>query len=117
IVTTSKLLTTGVDVKNVKNVVIFRNVGSMVEFKQIIGRGTRVYEHMDKGREKLGFYILEYANYSTQLFNDPEWDDEAQEFIDEGAIVVDETESGNVESSDAEDSTPVEVSDIEKKEK
>jgi type I restriction enzyme, R subunit len=117
IVTTSKLLTTGVDVKNVKNVVIFRNVGSMVEFKQIIGRGTRVYEHMDKGREKLGFYILEYANYSTQLFNDPEWDDEAQEFIDEGAIVVDETESGDAGDSDAVDRTPVEVSDIEKKEK
>lgn len=90
IVTTSKLLTTGVDVKNVRNVVIFRNVGSMVEFKQIIGRGTRTYEHEDKRKEKLGFYILEYANYSTQLFNDPDWDDEPVDFINEGAIVVDE---------------------------
>jgi len=90
IVTTSKLLTTGVDVKNVKNVVIFRNIGSMVEFKQIIGRGTRTYEPMDKRKEKLGFFILEYANYSTQLFNDPDWDDEPQDFINEGAIVVDE---------------------------
>ena len=90
IVTTSKLLTTGVDVKNVKNVVIFRNIGSMVEFKQIIGRGTRTYEPLDKRKEKLGFFILEYANYSTQLFNDPDWDDEPQDFINDGAIVVDE---------------------------
>lgn len=100
IVTTSKLLTTGVDVKNIKNVVIFRNVGSMVEFKQIIGRGTRTYEPHDRAKEKLGFFILEYANYSTQLFNDPEWDDEAQDFVDEGAIVVDETE-GEIDISHA----------------
>ncbi len=99
IVTTSKLLTTGIDVKNVKNVVLFRNIASMVEFKQIIGRGTRTYEPLDKSREKLGFYILEYANYSTQLFNDPEWDDEPQEFIDDGVIVVDEEE--NIESPEA----------------
>lgn len=90
IVTTSKLLTTGVDVKNIKNVVIFRNIGSMVEFKQIIGRGTRTYEPQDRAKEKLGFFILEYANYSTQLFNDPEWDDEPQEFINDGTIVVDD---------------------------
>ena len=92
IVTTSKLLTTGVDVKNVKNIVIFRNVGSMVEFKQIIGRGTRTYEPADSRKEKLGFFILEYANYSTQLFNDPAWDDEAQDFQDDGVIIVDEEE-------------------------
>lgn len=90
IVTTSKLLTTGVDVKNIKNIVIFRNIGSMVEFKQIIGRGTRTYEPQDRAKEKLGFFILEYANYSTQLFNDPEWDDEPQEFINDGTIVVDD---------------------------
>jgi type I restriction enzyme, R subunit len=90
IVTTSKLLTTGVDVKNIKNVVIFRNIGSMVEFKQIIGRGTRTYEPRNIDNEKLGFFILEYANYSTQLFSDPEWDDEPQEFIDEGTIVIDD---------------------------
>lgn len=109
VVTTSKLLTTGVDVKNVKNVVIFRNIGSMVEFKQIIGRGTRTYEPLDKRKEKLGFYILEYANYSTQLFNDPAWDDEPQGFINEGAIVVDEeTEAPPPkESNPAEKEVPV----------
>ncbi|MCY4644226.1 MAG: DEAD/DEAH box helicase family protein [Bacteriovoracales bacterium] len=91
IVTTSKLLTTGIDVKNVKNIVIFRNVGSMVEFKQIIGRGTRTYEAKDAHREKLGFFILEYANYSTHLFNDPEWDDDPLDIEDDGTIEVDDT--------------------------
>lgn len=109
IVTTSKLLTTGVDVKNIKNVVIFRNVGSMVEFKQIIGRGTRTYEPQDRAKEKLGFFILEYANYSTQLFNDPEWDDEAQDYINEGTIVVDETEEGETDLT----SSPVPVTEKE----
>lgn len=88
IVTTSKLLTTGVDVQTVKNVVIFRNIGSIVEFKQIIGRGTRVYPHPDKRKEKLGFFILEYANHSTALFNDPEWDDNPVAVIDEGNIEI-----------------------------
>lgn len=115
IVTTSKLLTTGVDVKNVKNVVIFRNIGSMVEFKQIIGRGTRTYEPLDRSREKLGFYILEYANYSTQLFNDPEWDDEAQDFIDEGAIVVDEDE--NIDESSDKDTEVTPVAPVSEEEK
>jgi type I restriction enzyme R subunit len=93
IVTTSKLLTTGVDVSNIKNIVLFRNVGSMVEFKQIIGRGTRVYETGDERTQKLGFYILEYANYSTQLFNDPEWDDNPEDFIDEGPLIVEDEDS------------------------
>ena len=94
IVTTSKLLTTGVDVRTVKNVVIFRNVGSIVEFKQIIGRGTRVYPHPDKRKEKLGFYILEYANHSTALFSDPDWDDNPVEVIDEGKIEIDPNAKG-----------------------
>jgi type I restriction enzyme R subunit len=119
VVTTSKLLTTGVDVKTVKNIVIFRNIGSMVEFKQIIGRGTRTYDHIDPTRQKLGFFILEYANYSTQLFNDPDWDDEPQEFVNEGAIMVDDTldaddddeqshqETNEVPVAEAEDETHV----------
>ncbi|MBK7960664.1 MAG: hypothetical protein IPK04_05285 [Bdellovibrionales bacterium] len=99
VVTTSKLLTTGVDVQSIKNVVVFRNVGSIVEFKQIIGRGTRVYPHPNKAKEKLGFFILEYANHSTQLFYDPQWDDEAVEVIDEGGIDVSEPP---INSTDAE---------------
>ncbi len=93
VVTTSKLLTTGVDVKTLKNVVLFRNIGSMVEFKQIIGRGTRIYDHQNKFKEKLGFYILEYSNYSTQLFEDPEWDDDPENFIFEGTLNIDEDAS------------------------
>lgn len=95
VVTTSKLLTTGIDVKTVKNIVLFRNIGSMVEFKQIIGRGTRTYDHIDKSREKLGFFILEYANFSTQLFQDPEWDDVPENVVDDGSINVAERPAAN----------------------
>jgi type I restriction enzyme R subunit len=106
IVTTSKLLTTGIDVKTVKNVVLFRNIGSMVEFKQIIGRGTRTYDHRNPAKEKLGFFILEYANNSTQLFNDPEWDDQPNDVVEEGSINVEESDN------DAEESTPDESSNV-----
>ncbi len=81
VVTTSKLLTTGVDVKNIKNIVIFTQIGSMSEFKQIIGRGTRIYDTGNELTQKLGFTILEYGNTSTSLFYDPEFDGEP-EFID-----------------------------------
>lgn len=72
IVTTSKLLTTGVDVPMCKNIVIFRVVNSMTEFKQIIGRGTRVRD--DYG--KLFFSILDYTGSATAHFADPEFDGE-----------------------------------------
>lgn len=70
ILTTSQLLTTGVDVPTCKNVVLARVVGSMPEFKQIIGRGTRVRD--DYG--KLFFSILDYTGSATRLFADPEFD-------------------------------------------
>ena len=70
ILTSSKLLSTGVDAPMVKNVVLFRVVGTMAEFKQIIGRGTRVRE--DYG--KLFFTILDYTGTATQKFADPEFD-------------------------------------------
>ncbi|MGB2841122.1 MAG: DEAD/DEAH box helicase family protein [Halobacteriota archaeon] len=83
IVTTSKLLTTGVDVPTCKNIVIFRVVNSMTEFKQIIGRGTRVRD--DYG--KLFFSILDYTGSATKLFADPDFDGEpvciTEEEIDE----------------------------------
>ena len=110
VVTTSKLLTTGIDVKTVKNVVIFRNIGSMVEFKQIIGRGTRTYEPNDPTRAKLGFYILEYANFSTQLFNDPEWDDAPSAIEDEGGIMIFDLPESNEETSG---DSPVPIGDNE----
>lgn len=70
ILTTSQLLTTGVDAPTCKNVVLARVVGSMPEFKQIIGRGTRVRD--DYG--KLFFSILDYTGSATRLFADPEFD-------------------------------------------
>ena len=110
IVTTSKLLTTGIDVKNIKNIVIFKNIGSLVEFKQIIGRGTRTYAHRDKDREKLGFFILEYANDSIQLFNDPQWDDDPADFITDEPIIINDKESQGKEYKPREDEPPIDIS-------
>jgi len=70
ILTTSKLLTTGVDAPTVQNVVLFRLINSMTDFKQIIGRGTRVRE--DYG--KLFFTILDYTGSATRNFADPDFD-------------------------------------------
>src|SRR5207244_9227580 len=70
ILTTSQLLTTGVDAPTCKNIVIARVVGSMTEFKQIIGRGTRVRD--DYG--KLWFNIIDYTGSATQRFADPTFD-------------------------------------------
>ncbi len=72
ILTTSQMLTTGVDAPTVKNIVLFRHIGSMTDFKQIIGRGTRVRE--DYG--KLFFTILDYTGAATQNFADPAFDGE-----------------------------------------
>jgi len=72
IVTTSQLLTTGVDVQTCKNIVITRVINSMTEFKQIIGRGTRVRD--DYG--KYYFNILDYTGSATKLFADPDFDGE-----------------------------------------
>lgn len=71
IVTTSKLMTTGVDCKTCKLIVLDSNIGSMTEFKQIIGRGTRL--RPDYGKEY--FTIMDFRNNSRK-FADPEWDGE-----------------------------------------
>jgi len=70
ILTTSQLLTTGVNAPTVKNIVLVRPINSMIEFKQIIGRGTRVRE--DCG--KLFFDIIDYTGSATRLFADPAFD-------------------------------------------
>ena len=70
ILTTSHLLTTGVDAPTCKNVVLVRTVGSMPEFKQIIGRGTRL--RPDYG--KLAFNIIDYTGTATEKFADPTFD-------------------------------------------
>lgn len=72
IATTSKLLTTGVDIPTCQNVVLVQVINSITEFKQIIGRGTRVSE--DHG--KLFFTILDYTGSAMQRFADPTFDGE-----------------------------------------
>ncbi len=72
ILTTSQKLSTGVDARNVRNIVLMRPVNSMIEFKQIIGRGTRLFEGKDY------FTIYDYVK-AYEHFNDPEWDGEPAE--------------------------------------
>ncbi len=72
ILTTSQKLSTGVDARNVRNIVLLRPINSMIEFKQIIGRGTRLYEGKDY------FTILDFVK-AYEHFNDPEWDGEPLE--------------------------------------
>jgi type I restriction enzyme R subunit len=78
ILTTSKLLSTGVDAPTCRNIVLFKPIGSLVEFKQIIGRGTRLYPEKDK----LSFTILDYAG-ATRLFADPNFDGEPERITEE----------------------------------
>lgn len=92
ILTTSQLLTTGIDAPTVENIVLVRVVNSMTEFKQIIGRGTRVRD--DYG--KLFFSILDYTGSATRMFADPDFDGEpsieTEQTIDEtGEPTSDET--------------------------
>jgi len=72
ILTTSQKLSTGVDARNVRNIVLMRPINSMIEFKQIIGRGTRLFEGKDY------FTIYDFVK-AYEHFNDPEWDGESQE--------------------------------------
>ncbi|HLH97203.1 MAG TPA: DEAD/DEAH box helicase family protein [Xanthobacteraceae bacterium] len=69
ILTTSQKLSTGVDARNVRNIVLMRPIGTMIEFKQIIGRGTRLFEGKDY------FTIYDFVKAYAH-FNDPEWDGE-----------------------------------------
>jgi type I restriction enzyme R subunit len=71
IATTSKLLTTGVDAKTCRLIVLDQRIESMIEFKQIVGRGTRIHE--DTG--KLWFTLMDFKK-ATELFADPEFDGE-----------------------------------------
>lgn len=102
ILTTSQLLTTGVDAPTVKNVVLVRVINSMTEFKQIIGRGTRV--RSDYG--KLFFSILDYTGSATRLFADPEFDGdpviETEQTINEDGETVEEETLGEVHEEPAE---------------
>lgn len=69
VLTTSQKLSTGVDARNVRNIVLMRPINSMIEFKQIIGRGTRLYD----GKDHFTIYDFVKAHHH---FSDPEWDGE-----------------------------------------
>jgi len=69
ILTTSQKLSTGVDARNIRNIVLMRPINSMIEFKQIIGRGTRLYDGKDY------FTIYDFVK-AYHHFSDPEWDGE-----------------------------------------
>lgn len=101
ILTTSQMLTTGVDAPTCRNVVLFRAINSMTDFKQIIGRGTRVSEE----HGKFWFTILDYVG-ATQLFYDPAFDGDpvrvTRTEIDEqgNETAVEDSEAGTLEEKD-----------------
>jgi type I restriction enzyme, R subunit len=72
ILTTSQKLSTGVDARNIRNIVLMRPINSMIEFKQIIGRGTRLFD----GKDYFTIYDFVKAHFH---FSDPEWDGEPVE--------------------------------------
>jgi len=72
ILTTSQKLSTGVDARNIRNIILLRPINSIIEFKQIIGRGTRLYD----GKDYFTIYDFVQAHHH---FNDPEWDGEPME--------------------------------------
>lgn len=75
VLTTSQKLSTGVDARNIRNIVLMRPVNTMIEFKQIIGRGTRLFDGKDY------FTIIDFVN-AYKMFSDPEWDGDPIEVID-----------------------------------
>ena len=112
ILTTSQLLTTGVDAPTCKNVALARVVGSMAEFKQIIGRGTRLRE--DYG--KLWFNILDYTGTATEKFADPAFDGEPvaaiSTEIDENGAIVSEVSEDREEAEGTDPSDQSSVTDL-----
>jgi len=75
VLTTSQKLSTGVDARNVRNIVLMRPVNQIIEFKQIVGRGTRTFDG------KYFFTIYDFVN-AHQRFLDPEWDGEPEEPVE-----------------------------------
>ena len=102
IATTSKMLTTGVDTKMVKLIVLEANIGSMTEFKQIVGRGTRIREEDGK----VYFTILDFRK-ATNHFADPDFDGDPVQVIEpgEGGSVVPGEESNGEEKESGSDTS------------
>lgn len=94
ILTTSQKLSTGVDARNVRNIVLMRPVNSMIEFKQIVGRGTRLFDG------KKYFTIIDFVD-AYHHFLDPEWDGEPAEKTD-----IEEGDDGETGEGDEGGNTP-----------
>ena len=102
ILTTSQKLSTGVDARNVRHIVLMRPIISMIEFKQIIGRGTRLYDGKDY------FTIHDFVK-AHHLFSDPEWDGEPVE--PEPRVL---TTDGKLPPAEVNEPTPTETEAEEK---
>lgn len=99
ILTTSQKLSTGVDARNVRNIVLMRPINSIIEFKQIIGRGTRLFDGKDY------FTIYDFVN-AYEHFNDDKWDGDAQEWIIvKTRIKPKELSTTNIDRNQAKDTT------------
>ena len=93
ILTTSQKLSTGVDARNIRNIVLMRPINSIIEFKQIIGRGTRLYDGKDF------FTIHDFVNASHNFY-DPEWDGEPVDpdpKPETGGKIIDGPDSGVID--------------------
>ncbi|MEY4934874.1 MAG: hypothetical protein RIS64_1233 [Bacteroidota bacterium] len=96
ILTTSQKLSTGVDARNIRNIVLMRPVNSMIEFKQIIGRGTRLYEG------KTFFTIYDFVNAHAH-FQDQTWDGEPMEPEKQPIVQESETDYQKTKTDDLDD--------------
>jgi type I restriction enzyme, R subunit len=108
LVTTSRLLSTGVDVQTCRLIVLDREVGSMTEFKQIVGRGTRVHEDT----RKFYFTLIDFRG-ATSHFADPEFDGEPVQIYEPGARGPMTPPDDAPPISDDEDSIPLTPGDDE----
>jgi type I restriction enzyme, R subunit len=108
IVTTSRLLSTGVDAQTCRLIVLDREVGSMTEFKQIVGRGTRVHEDT----QKYFFTLLDFRK-ATNHFADPDFDGEPVQIYEPGEDEPVTPPNDVPPTEDGEDPTPPEPSDDE----
>jgi type I restriction enzyme R subunit len=102
VVTTARLLSTGVDIPTLQTIVLFKAIRSMIEFKQIIGRGSRLAPDFDK----LSFEIIDFTG-ATHLFEDPTFDGppdlEVEDIIDDNGKVVEQLATLQPEPSQHDD--------------
>lgn len=113
ILTTSQKLSTGVDARNIRNIVLMRPINSMIEFKQIIGRGTRLFDGKDF------FTVYDFVD-AHHHFADPEWDGEPMEEEVKGErkprLPVEEPERPPYESQEKRKKTKIKLRDGKERE-